>query len=460
MSSEQDTLCTLTDLGDHSVLLPSVRVTVTLPLGETIEAPLGMDPLLVGTSPECDIVVADARISRRHCELRLTRRGIILRDLGSKNGTFIGEVPIFEVILPPQVSATLGNSRLTVKMGGAPSLIALSPSNRFGDAIGKSVSMRALFAKLKLAAETNETILLFGESGTGKEILAKAIHAHSPRKDGPFVVFDCSSVAPSLIETELFGHAKGAFTSAGNARAGLLEQANGGTLFIDELGELPLELQPKLLRALEARQVRRVGANDWLDFDARVVVATHRNLRTQIAAGAFRQDLYYRLAVVEVHVPALRERKDDIPFLAEAFLAAREPPRTLSDLPTHALGLLAAHDWPGNVRELRNTVARLVLFPELGQEVFGMEVAANAKGSVPPAKLEAPELTSKGFAALLELPLLAAREAVVEQFDRSYLAVKLREHGGNISQTADAIHVSRQLVHRLIERYGLRGDRP
>src|SRR5262245_30185836 len=232
MAAENETLCTLSDFGDNSVLLPSVRVTVTLPQGETIDAPLGMIPLMIGTSPECDLVVPDARVSRRHCELRLTRKGIILRDLGSKNGTFIGEVPIFEVILPPTVTVSIGSSTLSLKVGGAPSVVPLSSSRRFGDALGASVGMRALFARLKRAAETTETILLYGESGTGKEVLAKSIHAHSPRKDGPFIVLDCSAIAPGQIEAELFGYAKGAYTGASNAHEGLLEQADGGTLFI------------------------------------------------------------------------------------------------------------------------------------------------------------------------------------------------------------------------------------
>ncbi|HEU4532554.1 MAG TPA: sigma 54-interacting transcriptional regulator, partial [Polyangiaceae bacterium] len=265
---------------------------------------------------------------------------------------------------------------------------------------------------------------------------------------------------------------------ATSAKPGLLELANGGTLFIDELGELPLDLQPKLLRAIESRQVRRVGASEWQPFDARVVAATHRNLRARAVEGTFRQDLYFRLAVVEVHVPALRERKDDIPLLVERFLAGRDPPRTLADLPPHALPLLQAYDWPGNVRELRNAVARLVLFPELLSELLGPAGGAAAPGATAPAAGapgpataaarpdEAGGAGESGGAGeggeaerlegLLELPLPQAREAVMEQFERRYVTAKLRQHGGNISRAADAMGVSRQLVHRLLERYGMR----
>jgi transcriptional regulator with PAS, ATPase and Fis domain len=336
--------------------------------------------------------------------------------------------------------------------------------------------MRALFARLERVAPAPETVLLLGESGTGKEVLARAIHAASPRKDGPFVVFDCSAVAPSLVEAELFGHVRGAFTGAVAGHAGLFEQADGGTIFIDEVGELPLDLQPKLLRALEARQVRRVGSSEWRAVDVRVIAATHRNLRARVAEGQFRQDLHYRLAVVEVHVPALRERKEDIPALVERFLATHSPPRALADLPPHALDLLMAHDWPGNVRELRNVVARLVLFPDFALEALGAGLAPAAASPAPAAGERArasappsaparvgpePESAHRAPAddlgPLINLPLREAKEMLLEQFERRYLAVKLREHGGNISRTADAIGISRQSVHRLIDRYGLRG---
>jgi transcriptional regulator with PAS, ATPase and Fis domain len=445
MDAAPASTCTLTTISERGVLLPPVVVTVTPEGGSPVEAPLGMAPLVVGTSPECDLVVADARVSRRHCELRLGLRGLLLRDLDSKNGTFLGEVPVLEIGLPVGVAVTLGSSRLSVRVDGAPSVVALSDAERFGEAIGRSVVMRALFAKLERAAATTETLLLLGESGTGKEVLAKAIHAASGRRDEPFVVFDCSAVAPSLVEAELFGVARGAFTGAATARAGLLEEAHGGTLFIDEIGELPLDLQPKLLRALEEKKVRRLGSSEWVRCDARVVAATHRNLRAQVAAGAFRLDLYYRLAVVEIAVPALRERKDDIPLLVDRFLAMKDPPRTAADLPPRAAELLQAYDWPGNVRELRNVVARLVLFPELVDELGG------APPSPPPPA--APEPPSP----LLDLPLLEAREIVLERFERSYVSVKLQQHRGNISHAADAMGVSRQLVYRLVERYGLKG---
>lgn len=309
--------------------------------------------------------------------------------------------------------------------------------------------MRALFAKLERAAATSETILLLGESGTGKEILARGVHDSSPRRNGPFVVFDCSAIASSLIEGELFGHERGAFTGAEKARAGLLEEADGGTLFIDELGELPIELQPKLLRALEARKTRRLGSNAWRSFDARIVAATHRDLRARIAAGSFREDLYYRLAVVEVHVPPLRERKDDIRLLVERFLAAQVPPRTLSDLPANAMELLTSHDWPGNVRELRNTVARLVLF---GGDAF----APSSKN--PPLGRSGPISQGEGVPPVPTLPWSEARDAAIERFARRYLAAKLRESGGNVKKAADASGVSRQFFHDLMKRYGIRSD--
>lgn len=434
---------TLTEIRSDAIELPSLRVTVVPANGRAASSALAVAPIVIGTSPDCDITIVDPRVSRRHCEVALTDRGVVLKDLGSKNGTFVGEVQIFEALLLPGAKATIGNSTVTVDLlNDARAVVPLSTSARFGEAIGGSIPMRAMFARLERAAPTMETILLLGESGTGKELLARGIHDASPRKDAPFVVFDCSAVAANLIEAELFGYVKGAFTGAAQNRAGLLEQAHGGTLFIDEVGELPLELQPKLLRALEARQFRRVGGTSYAPCDARIVAATHRDLQGRIASGAFREDLYYRLAVVESVVPPLRERREDISLLVERFLAAQVPPRSLLDLPPNAIEMLKGHHWPGNVRELRNTVARLVLFPHLLEEAIGKQPAKREEASA------ASQITS--------LPLREAREMVVEQFERTYVVAKLRESSGNVSRAAEAMGVSRQLVHRLMERYGIR----
>jgi transcriptional regulator with PAS, ATPase and Fis domain len=451
--TESESTYTLTALRTSSVSVPSLEVRATAPnrpagTGGTptsdIVVPLGMDPLVVGTSPECDLVIDDTHVSRRHCELRLEEGGVALRDLESKNGTFVNNVRVREVILTPGMAVRVGQWQLALRVTGVPREMPLSGSARFGEAIGGTLVMRALFARLEVAAATDETVLLLGESGTGKELLARAIHDASPRRTGPFAVFDCSAVAPTLIESELFGFVKGAFTGAERERAGIFEQANGGTLFLDEVGELPVDLQPKLLRALESRQFRRVGSNTWHAFDARVVGATHRDLGARMTTGEFRQDLYYRLAVLEARVPPLRERRDDIELLAERFLAAQTPPLTVHDLPPNSMSMLRAHDWPGNVRELKNTLSRLVVFQDAGQTLLDFPVDKEGK-------------TKEG--ALLSLPLREARQQVIEKFEQVYLQAQLRAHGGNVTRAAEAVGVTRQFLHRLLERYRIRsGD--
>ena len=443
MRSPIDHRCTLTDFRSGSVKVPRLRVVVTRRCGPPLEAPLGISALTVGSGPECDLVVEDERVSRAHCRLILEERGVRIEDLGSKNGTLIGGAALLVAIVPPDVTVTLGSASLVVRVAGEPEVVELFGAARFGGALGGSLVMRALFARLQRAAASDETVLLLGESGTGKEVLARSLHDASPRKNEPFVVFDCSSAPPSLVEDELFGHTKGAFTGAQGARAGVFEQAEGGTLFIDEIGELPLELQPKLLRALESREVRRIGADAQrvTKVRCRVVAATHRDLRARVDEGLFRQDLFYRLQVLEVSIPPLRDRKEDIPLLVDRFLAAHVPPRRVADLPPNAMEMLTAHAWPGNVRELRNAVARLVIFADL-DTLARAEVPADPK-----------------LGALLAMPLRDARSAVVERFEREYVAGKLRQAKGSVIRAAEAMDVTRQMVYKLMARYGIeQGD--
>ena len=401
-----------------------------------MEAPLGLTPIRIGTSAVCELCSVDPRISRVHAELRLEPAGIVFRDLGSKNGSSFGGLRVREAELLPDTVLELGGSTLRLVTCAAPRELPLHPGASFGGALGVSLVMRHLFWVLARAAASDISILLWGESGTGKEVLARAIHDASPRAGGPFAVFDCGAVTPGLVESQLFGHEKGAFTGATSARVGLLESAAGGTLFLDELGELSLELQTRLLRAVETKRFTPVGAAASRASDVRIVSATHRDLHARIGAGQFRRDLFYRLAAVEASIPPLRDRREDLPLLVESFLAAQTPSASLAEFPTDLLALLTAHSWPGNVRELMNTLTRLRLMPELAAEAI------------------APPRQSEG-APLAQLPLAEAREKALRDFERWYLSTKLAEYGGKVAGAAEAMGVSRQLVYRLLARNGL-----
>lgn len=461
MATDRDQTYTISSADEGRALrLPNLRVTVTLPDRRIFSAPLGLVPLVVGQSADCDLSVTDPKVSRRHCELRLTDRGVFVQDLDSRNGTFIRDLRISGAFLPPGLPVTIGDSSFVLTASGGSALIPLSTAKAFGTAVGESLAMRAVFGRLERVAPTDETVLLLGESGTGKEVLAREIHQNSRRRNGPMVTVDCGAIASSTIEVELFGSVPGAATGAVN-KAGLFEAAHRGTIFIDELGELPLEAQQKLLRVIEARTVRRLGSTHEQVIDVRIVAATHRNLKKMVAEGKFRQDLYYRLSVFELHVPPLRERKDDIPLLVERFLSNRNPPMTIDDLAPETIPMLMGYDWPGNVRELRNALARLVLFPELLPEMFESQ-SPEANGiergapTVVGAESGQDHATNGQLGRLLDLTLPEAREAVLEELERKYVAAKLRQFEGNISRAAEAMGVSRQLLHRLLDRHGMR----
>ena len=308
-----------------------------------------------------------------------------------------------------------------------------------------------MFSLLAKAAPTEATILLQGETGTGKEAIAEAVHRNSRRSKGPFVVVDCGSIPHELIASELFGHAKGSFTGAGADKQGLIEAANHGTLFLDEIGELALDLQPQLLRVLDRRQVRRVGETQSVDVDIRVIAATHRDLRAMVKSGQFREDLYYRLAVVATFLPPLRERKADIPALATWF-AEKMGRGSFAQSPA-LLEQLQRHDWPGNVRELRNVVERALSLGDAALADLG-------DGAAPrPAGPSSEEAQRRSNPDVLEMPFKEAKAQLVEAFERDYLSALLARHHGNISRAAAEAGIDRNYIHRLVKKYGLEVDR-
>ena len=386
-------------------------------------------------------MLADPTVSRHHFKLRIEGDDIRVIDAGSRNGTFVDGVRVQNAWARPDSLIGCGDTVLALRLLDDLIELPLSPRTRFGALHGQSIRMRQMFSILERIAPSETTVLIEGETGTGKELVAEAIHDHSNRSSSPFVVFDCSAVSAQLIESELFGHLRGAFTGAVTERLGAFEAADGGTLFLDEVGELPLDLQPKLLRALERLEVRRVGANESKRVDVRIVAATNRSLAAEVDAGRFREDLFYRLAVVRVETPPLRERPGDVPLLANAFAAEIAQREGLEpELPDDLLRRWNGAQWPGNVRELRNAVARAL---SIGPDAY----RAAARPSHPiRAEID------------LGVPLKAARDSLTEQFESDYIKAALAETGGNVTRAAELAGVHRKFIHRAIAKYRLRAD--
>ncbi|MGC4001533.1 MAG: sigma-54 dependent transcriptional regulator [Anaeromyxobacter sp.] len=324
---------------------------------------------------------------------------------------------------------------------------------RFHNLVGKSPRMREAYALLEKAAGLDLTVLLLGETGTGKELAARAVHYHSARRERRFVPVNCGALPAELVESELFGHARGAFTGAATARAGLFEEAQGGTLFLDEIGELPLPAQVKLNRALQEKEIRRVGDAQAIPVDVRVIAATHRDLRDEVKAGRFREDLFYRLNVFPVPLPPLRERPEDVALLAAHFLEkhARALRRAVTGFEPEALRRMAAHAWPGNVRELENAVERAAAVAS-GEKITAADlppdVAAPAPGAAP----------LEPAAALARLPYREAVAGARDCVSREYLVALLEEFGGNVTRAAERAGLERESLHRLLRKYGLRSE--
>jgi DNA-binding NtrC family response regulator len=393
----------------------------------------------IGSHAGNEIVVDDQAISRSHCELRVERGQIKLHDLDSTNGTVLDGVRISAAFVRDGSVIQIGRSTLRVTIGTADNRLAMSTRTQFGNLVGTSWAMRACFALLERAGGTDITVLLEGESGTGKEGAAEALHQASARRAHPFIVIDCGAIPANLLESELFGHERGAFTGATDRRVGAFEAANGGTIFLDEIGEMPAELQPKLLRVLERREIRRLGSNTMQPVDVRIVAATNRDLRAEVNAGRFRSDLYFRLAVMKIQLPPLRTRPDDLPVLVERIVGslgvgADVAKRLMSPA---FVASLSRGAWPGNVRELRNYLERAAVLDDLAHAEADATDAATAD-------LDAGQ------------PYQQARDKVLAEFERRYVEQLLRAHHGNVSAAARASGIDRTYLHRLMRRHGLR----
>jgi DNA-binding NtrC family response regulator len=452
------------------------------------------EEIRLGSMEDNDVVLSDDTVSRYHCKIIQEDTGYVLLDQRSTNGTFINKVRVREAYIKPGSIVSVGQSQLRFNAREEEVQIVPSRSDRCAGLIGGNPRMREIYSIIEKIAPTATTVVIDGETGTGKEVVAQAIHSLSPRAKNDLVVFDCGAVPPNLIESELFGHEKGSFTGAMMTRQGLFEQADGGTLFLDELGELPIDLQPKLLRALEQREVRRVGSTKASKVDVRIIAATNRNLEDEVKAGRFRQDLFYRLSVVRLHLPSLRERADDIPLLVTHFLETGnynkrgDAPRVRGVM-RDAMTALQNYPWPGNVRELVNVIERAVSFcdsellelsdlpdyvrtarpptnaggrasthtgstttvrrtPTSGSGTTGgnpvVSMDPNAPAPVPPTELLAEGVTFKD-----------AKERWVAAFERDYILQLLRRNNGNISHAARAADIDRKYFRKLMKKYDI-----
>ncbi|WP_437744958.1 sigma 54-interacting transcriptional regulator [Sorangium sp. So ce302] len=405
------------------------------------------DFIRIGSHQSNDLVLADRAVSRFHCILERVKSTFRLTDVGSLNGTTIAGVRVRDAdAILPECRIELGESVVRIRDADAVAETELARAVSFGALQGVSVPMRRLFPVLDRVAKSAPDVLIEGENGTGKEVIATELVQRGARADKPLVIVDCGAISPSLIESELFGHVRGSFTGATRDRAGAFEEADGGTVFLDEIGELPLEMQPKLLRALASREVRRLGESRVRKVDIRVIAATNRRLEREVNSGRFREDLYYRLSVLTVRVPPLRERKEDIGLLVHCFLNELGAIDKVHLFAPEVIEDMKRYDWPGNVRELRNYVERRVV---LG-EGASMGAAPPERSSAPPGA--APEEP----AANIEMPFKEAKDAIIDQFERRYLAALLEWSNGNVSRAARKAGLDRMYLHRLLQRHGLR----
>ncbi len=453
----------MTDLLATSVTLRRCKL-VRLGLdGSVAEYIFDQSTVTLGASDDNDLVLDDEKASREHARIFQEGDDWLIEDLGSTNGSWVNHVKIRVAYLKSGCTLRLGSSQLRFSV--LSERVEITPSQResLGPIVGKSEQMRRVFSVVEKIAPTGVTVVVEGETGTGKEVVARTVHQYSSRANNTFIVFDCGAVQENLIESELFGHEKGSFTGALSSRQGLFEMAHGGTIFLDEIGELALDLQPKLLRALEQREIRRVGGNRPIKIDVRVIAATNRDLSEEVKAGRFREDLFYRLSVVRLHLPPLRERREDIPLLVRHILKIGGFNKTpdgqrVKGITTDALEALMRYDWPGNVRELTNVVERACSFADgefvqledLPDHIAGVKLRRRADKGQATEPARAPTVHVRA-----DISFKDAKEQWLSAFEKEYLESLLTKHGGNLSQAAREAAVDRKHFRRLARKYGL-----
>ncbi len=408
-------------------------------------------PVRIGSAAGNEIVLDDPAVSRYHCTIEETPDGVVVRDTGSTNGVWLGGQRVLIGLIDEGSQLRLGQTVLQLGFGeGRPEPASVPTLEAFQRLTGRSPAMQRCLRTLEKVAPTKMAVLIEGETGTGKELVARALHDASVGADRPFVAVDFGSTADAVVESVLFGHEPGAFAGADSARVGAFVAANGGTLFLDGVGELPLDLQPKLLRALETQTVTPLGSVGSVPFEVRVVAATHRNLRRMANEGTFREDLYFRLSVCPMRLPSLKERREDIPAIArsiflEAIELLEETPAVLPELEPAAISWLQRQPWPGNIRELRNVMQRAVILARL-EDVQAGRIA------------EALDRAAHGHFSASEAP--TGLEAAKRNFERAYLLELLHRHRGRRAAAAEEAQIHIKSLQRLVRRHGLKGEIP
>ncbi len=411
--------------------------TVKTPDGNSF--PIDVDPLVVGRDPGAQIRVDDVEVSALHCELSATDHGVLVRDLTSTNGTFIGSTRVREAVVTMPTTVLVGGTHLTVEPA-TKQRVDVGFADHFGPLVGTSPKMRRVFSVLEKVSKTPLGVMILGEVGTGKELAARAVHAASPRAAKPFVVVDCGAIPPAVAESLFFGHEKGAVAGGTERRKGAIAEAHEGTLFLDELGELPLDLQPKILRALQERHVKRLGATSSEPADVRIIAATRRDLGPSMNAGRFRSDLFFRIAQVRVELPPLRDRLADLPALIEDICGKAGRPEHAATVIAWVEQNLGSHDWPANIRELVNVASAAATVADTPGAID--DVLTLARG--------AEEGMSGPTTAFGE-----AKRAAIAEFERDYFAALSKRAKGNVSEMARQSGMERHHVRAYLRKCGV-----